>query len=232
MIDFMELGRDRLRVMAAAGADVVECERVLDKAGTNVVGELLPADGTFYEFDHCPPGDIYDSDTGSQYYYHSHRSGEHGHFHTFLRAAGMPGGLAPAPQSAVPEMADRDDTISHLIAISMDNAGAPIALFTTNRWLTGENWYKAADVEAMLERFDIDHAQMSWPTNIWIGAMLRLFRPQIVDLLQQRDLAVADQVAVRVGADLFEDRDVDVLSYRAISVADQIQAIDAALVSL
>jgi hypothetical protein len=229
MIDFEDLGRDRLRAMAAAGADVVECERVLDKIDANVVGELLPADGAFYEFDHCPPGDIYDSETGSQYYYHAHRPGEHGHFHTFLRAAGMPAGLAPAPQSAVPEMAERDDAISHLIAISMDNAGAPIALFTTNRWLTGENWYKAADIEAMLDRFEIDHAQASWPANIWIGAMLRLFRPQIVDLLYQRDAAVADLVAAQPEKDVFEDRDVDALSYRAISIADQIQAVDAAL---
>jgi len=229
MIDFVDLGRDRLRAMAAAGADVVECERVLDKADANVVGELLPADGTFYEFDHCPPGDIYDSETGSQYYYHAHRPGEHGHFHTFLRAAGMPDGLTPVLQSVVPDMAERDDAISHLIAISMDNAGAPIALFTTNRWLTGENWYKAADVEAMLDRFEIDHAQASWPTNIWIGAMLRLFRPQIVDLLYQRDAAVADLVAAQPEKDVFEDRDVDALSYRAISIADQIQAVDAAL---
>jgi len=51
----------------------------------------------------------------------------------------------------------------------------------------------------MLGRFRIDHGRPSWPTNIWITAMLRLFRPQIERLLRQRDAAVAD---ISVGAQI------------------------------
>ncbi|MEE8172364.1 MAG: hypothetical protein V3T62_05480, partial [Alphaproteobacteria bacterium] len=39
-----------------------------------------------------------------------------------------------------------DDALSHIIGISMDAKGMPIRLFTTNRWVTGEAWYKARDV--------------------------------------------------------------------------------------
>ena len=53
-------------------------------------------------------------------------------------------------------MRKRGDKISHLVAISMDKWGLPIGLFTTNRWVTAENWYEAADVVAMLDCFDID----------------------------------------------------------------------------
>ena len=47
----------------------------------------------------------------------------------------------------------------------MDRRSFPIGLITTNRWVTAENWYAADDVCAMLDHFDIDHAQHFWPTN-------------------------------------------------------------------
>ena len=99
MIDLSALGTEQLEAMAEAGLEVLECHRVLAKTGNNIVSEVLPREATFYELDHCPPGDIYDSEAHSQYYYHAHRSGEHGHFHTFMREAGMPEGVHPVEQS-------------------------------------------------------------------------------------------------------------------------------------
>ncbi len=139
MIDFSALGTARLEAMAEAGLEVLECHRVLAKTGNNIVSEVLPREGAFYEFDHCPPGDIYESEAHAQYYYHAHRDGEHGHFHTFMREAGMPEGVHPVAQSEPGYLKERDDRLSHLIAISMGRQGVPIALFTTNRWVTAEN---------------------------------------------------------------------------------------------
>jgi hypothetical protein len=229
MIDFSALGTERLEAMAEAGLEVLECHRVLAKTGDNIVSELLPREGTFYELDHCPPGDIYDSEAHSQYYYHAHRGGEHGHFHTFMREAGMPEGVRPAEQSESDYLKERDDRLSHLVAISMDRRGVPIALFTTNRWVTAENWYAAEDVCAMVDRFRIDHARPSWATNRWVGAMLRLFRPQIVELLQDRDTAVADWQKEHPDGDVFEDRKLDLPSRVEISLDEQIHAIKIAL---
>ena len=229
MIDLGALGTEQLGVMAEAGLEVLECHRVLAKTGDNIVSELLPRKGTFYELDHCPPGDIYDSKAHSQYYCHAHRGGEHGHFHTFMREAGMPEGVHPVAQSEFDYLKERDDRLSHLVAISMDRSGVPIALFTTNRWVTAENWYAAEDVCAMVDRFRIDHAQPSWATNRWVSAMFRLFRPQIVELLQDRDAVVAAWQKEHPDRDVFEDRKLDLPSRLEISLEKQIHAVRIAL---
>ena len=192
MVNLRKLPVEVLDSMATAGEQVLEYYRVLEKSGSNVVAEVLRGQGKFYELDHYPAGDIYDPETHSQYFYHAHREGEHGHFHTFLREEGMPADCRPAEQSEAPFMKERDDTISHLIAISMNHAGFPIRLFTTNRWITADNWYEAGDVIKMLDRFEMDLAAPSWPVNIWLTAMLRLFRPQIMELIRARDATVAN----------------------------------------
>ena len=92
MLNWDLLSQQDLEEMWSAGQQVLNCYRVLAKSNDNIVGELLKGQGTFYEMDHYPPGDVFDSETNSQYYYHAHRGGEHGHFHTFLRSDGMPAG--------------------------------------------------------------------------------------------------------------------------------------------
>ena len=92
---FDSLSREELESMAQAGQEIIEIHRILSKTGDNVVGEVLRGQGTFFEWDHYPPGDVYDHETHSQFYYHAHPSKqrfelEHGHFHTFLRPKGMP----------------------------------------------------------------------------------------------------------------------------------------------
>ncbi len=188
MVELADLPTERLEDMAAAGAEVLEVYRLLRKSGDNVVGEVLRGQGEFYEWDHFPKGDVYDPETHSQYYYHAHpaelRGGEHGHFHTFLRPKGMPSTIAPAPLADYAPPEGDNDALSHLIAISMDQYGYPIRLFSTNRWVTGEVWYAADDVIAMLDHFHMDLAYPSLPANIWITAMLRLFRPDIEELVR------------------------------------------------
>lgn len=225
------LGRERLEAMRAAGEEVRECRRVLLKGGLNVVGEMLRGQGEFVEYAHYPADDVFDADSHAQYYYHAHRGseGEHGHFHTFLRAPGMPAGVSPVPNAGDEPWPSGEDALSHLIAVSMDAYGEPIGLFTVNRWVTGDAWYPAADVIRMLGRFDIDHANPSWPANRWLGAMLRLFRPQIEALILARDAAVADWARTHPAVDVFEDRELEITSQIAISVEAQIAAVAAAL---
>ena len=215
--------------MAVAGAQVLECYRVLQKTNSNVVAEVIKDGGTFYEYHHYPKGDVYDNETHSQYFYHAHRPKEHGHFHTFLRKDGMPRNCNPVKQSKAPFMDNRDDTISHIIGISMNRSGYPTRLFTTNRWITADNWYAADDVIKMLDRFHMDLAWPSWPVNIWLTAMLRLFRPQIIELVHERDAAARRWQESHPGVDVFEDRDFDIASVRRISVEAQIERVNVAL---
>ena len=231
MVNLRKLSRARLETMASAGEQVQECNRVLQKGNSNVVAEMLRGQGKFYELDHYPKGDVYDSESHSKCFYHSHREGEHGHFHTFLREKGMPKDCRPVKQSEAAFMKERDDKLSHLIAISMNRAGFPIGLFTTNRWITADNWYEADDVIRMLDRFEIDLSWPSWPTNIWLTAMLRLFRPQIEELIRERDSTVADWQKKHPENDAFEDRGCDITSVRKISVEAQIKRVNQALMS-
>ena len=212
--------------MNAAADEILECYRVLKKGNANIVSEILKGQGTFYEWDHYPEGDVYDGETHAQYYYHAHREGEHGHFHTFLRKKGMKEDVKPVPYSGEAEWpTEEDEIICHLIAISMDSAGFPIVLFTTNRWVTGENWYDKADVINMLDGFIIDHCSPSWPANRWLTAMLVLFRPQIEQLILARDLKIIEWRSKTPDMDVFEDRDLEITSYLNITVEDQIRAV-------
>ena len=236
-IDFSSLSDEELRTMAEAGEEVLEIYRVLAKTGDNVVGEILRNQGTFYEWDHFPPGDVYDRETHSQYYYHAHPpdqrfDGEHGHFHTFLRPKGMPPWVKPAKVRNYTAPKEANDALSHLIAIAMTPQGFPFRLFTVNRWVTGEVWYSADDVITLLDYFKIDHARPSWPTNRWMTALLRLFRPLIVELVRMRDKTVEDWAKSHPQIDdILEDRALEVTSWADISIEEHVQAVGRALLA-
>ena len=225
------LPRARLEAMRAAGLEIVECQRVLHKAGLNVVGELLRGSGTFYEHDHYPQNDVSDAQSHAQYYYHAHRGleGEHGHFHTFLRRAGMPAWVAPLDVLHAEPWPSGDEALAHLIAISMDPYGKEIGLFAPNRWVAGDAWYPARDVIAMLGRFRIDHAWPSWPVNRWLGAMFVLFRPHIERLLLERDRVIGAWREKLPAEDVFELRELEILAHMPVSVERTLAEVRAAL---
>ena len=228
------LSTGTLEAMAVAGHEVVEVHRVLAKTGDNVVGELLRGHETFFEWDHYPPGDVYDSEFHGQFYYHAHPpdqrfENEHGHFHTFMRPKGMPAGIEPALVPGFKNPDDPDDELSHLIAIAMTKEGHPFRLFAVNRWVTGEVWYTAGDVASLLDCFKIDHTRPSWPVNRWISGMVALFKPQIVALLEARDRTVAAWVAAHPEGDVYEDRELEVTAFLDISVEDHVRAVARAL---
>jgi hypothetical protein len=232
-LDLAELPADRLKRMAAAGEEVLTVQAVLARTQDNVVGEILRHQGTFFEWNHYPKGDIYDGQTHAQYFYHSHgggeRDAEHGHFHTFLRAAGMPSEVCPAKRKHSADWPKGEDALTHIVGISMDIQGLPLRLFAANRWVTGETWYRAEDVIGLIDRFAVEHAQPSWPANRWVSAMVHLFWPQVVTLLRARDATVAAWQRSNPGTDVLEDRRLEVTSQVAISVDGQIRAVRAAL---
>lgn len=218
------LGQDRLN---RAAAEIAECTRILEKSGLNLVGEVLRGFGDFIEFEHYPPEDSYDPESHAQYYFHAHPPGErewsdYGHFHIFLRPKGMPAGCDPLPVADLAAEDSGNDRLSHIIAISMTNTGQPERLFTTNRWVTAETWYRAEDVIAMLDRVRFDTAWPSWPLNRWLSAFLVLYRDEIAQLLRQRDQAVAQWQQRHPECNVFEDRDLEITSARMIDLAEKL----------
>ena len=226
-----DLPRERLVRMRDAGYTVLAAWRALEKVGANVVGQCLAHQGTFYELEHYPRGDVFDEEFGAQYYYHAHRPdlGEHGHFHCFLRREGMPPGVTPVNMPAGTPRPDGAEAVCHLVAISMDDAGYPTHMFTTNRWVTNETFYSAADTLRMVDRFRVDHVYPCLATNQWITAMMQLFWPQIRLLLQERDRVIADWQGRHPGVNVYEDRELEITSIVPIDVDRQISLIEEAL---
>jgi predicted lipoprotein len=92
--------------------------------------------------------------------------------------------------------------------------------------VTGETFYAAEDVIAMLPDFRIEHTFPCLATNMWITAMVRLFAPQIAALLRERDKSIAAWQQQYPDRDVFEDRELEMTSYLPISVSRQITTID------
>ena len=218
------------KAMLAAGREVLEWRRIVTKTGDNMVGIVLRHGGSFYILDHYPKGDVFDPESHAQWYYHAHdkaeRPGEHGHFHTFVRGGGMPAGIEPAPLPDFVPKAERHDLVSHLVAVSMDQSGWPIGLFTTNRWVTAETWYAAHDVAAMLDRFDMAVDKPTWAVNRWLTQLLVLFRPEIEQLLQERDERIRAYQREHPDSNVYEDRRLEVTSQLAIDVEAQVARLE------
>jgi hypothetical protein len=138
----------------------------------------------------------------------------------------VPAGVEPAPLPDFEPKADRHELVCHLIAVSMDGSGWPTGLFTTNRWVTGETWYAAHDVTAMLGGFDMKMDKPSWSVNRWLTSMLRLFRPQIEDLLQRRDERVRQWELHNRGVNAYEDRRLEVTSQLPVDVEAQVRLLE------
>ena len=116
------------------------------------------------------------------------------------------------------------------MGIGIGANGVPIGLFTVNRWVTGETWFQASDIVALLDRYQIDKTEPSWPLNLWLTNMLILFRPTIEALIHERDQAILqwqrDHPEVE---NVYEDRNLEVTSYRAINLAQYVDELTSAL---
>jgi hypothetical protein len=228
------LPRDRLEEMHDAAAIALECQSVLQKSGMSVISEVLRGQGDFVIWERYPKGDIFDAETHSHYFYHSHTpdemtEGENGHFHIFVRPEGIMPDLKPwdLPGATVP--VEPGARFVHLGALSVDAFGNPIRLFTTNRWVTDETFYRAEDVIALIGSFRIGLAHPNWAVNQWLNAMVTLYRPQLEALLRRRDEVIVDWAARHSDADVLEDRRLQNTSETVVDMAAQIAAIEAAL---
>ena len=103
-----------------------------------------------------------DAQRGTRFYYHAHAAaermpGEHGHFHMF----------APSPAGTGP-------TFVHLVGLALDDRGRPLCWFTTNGWVTGEDWLPARRVAGLLAGFQAEVPGRLAPVGRWLSAMVRL----------------------------------------------------------
>ncbi|WP_435384855.1 DUF6969 family protein [Cupriavidus necator] len=101
--------------------------------------------------DHYPATDIREGETGAIAYYHAHaatkrKKDEHRHFHVFV-----PNGIRSG----------RGSGYSHLAGISVTARGEALRLFTTNRWVTEEDWLPARQIDTSGALVDCDDVHLS-----------------------------------------------------------------------
>jgi len=173
------------------------CEQILAKGSQNVVLETLRDAPAVELWSHYPPGDVYDPESGAQWYYHCHDTsadrGEHGHFHCFLRPQGGEG------------------PIHHLVAVGVDAYGRLVRLFTVNQWVVADQRADAETLISLLPRFDMQMPRPSYLVNRWLSAILRAYAPEIRKLIRERDVTLAAHKAPQ-GIDILEDRSLEVTS--------------------
>lgn len=180
-------------IRVRARQEMAYCERVLAKSGTRLLGRILPAAG-LTTWTHYPDPDIFDPESGAQWYYHCHDDspGEHGHFHCFVRPEGR---AAPA---------------CHLVAIGVDSHSRLTRLFTVNHWVTGGQWLDATATNALLPRFTIELATPDYLVNRWLTAVVTCHEDTIRQLNHQRDRRLSE--TGRPLADVLADRTLETLS--------------------
>lgn len=177
--------------------------------GGNVALAAMAGATECVEFRHYPLRDVVDRQNRTRFFYHAHGSRrrppeEHGHFHIFGH------GDSPADYF-------------HLVGISLDARGFPNRLFTTNRWVTGERWRSAAEVEKAIAGFQLTCKGRLAPVARWISALLNLYEPQIKKLVKRRD-AVMRRRSQKSGWDaLCEDRKLDVVTQCKLNLPEKVQ---------
>ena len=178
-----------------ADEEIRFCEAILAKSGTNVLLETLRDAPDVEAWSHYPAGDVFDPDSGAQWYYHCHApagdEAEHGHFHCFVRPQGP------------------DGPVHHLAAIGVTPHGKLHRIFTVNHWVVGDDWLGADETVPLLEKFDMQMARPSYLVNRWLTAIFVRYDAEIAGLIRQRDAVLAAHAAGDFTANLV-DRSLEV----------------------
>ncbi len=173
--------------LRSAHASLKAFSRVTNRSGSLLQSWVKKA--AVVEYDHYPTNDVVDGRSGSQFFYHCHRSAEteHGHVHLFWHATASGkrryfAGNKPNWGTTAP---------SHLFAISLDDRGLPVALFTVNLWVTDGHWFDAETTLGMVDRFRLEGVPGHVGSCAWITHFVRMYRPVIAELMHQRDQRLA-----------------------------------------
>jgi len=214
--------RARLKKMYEAGLKALAWIHLLEKRALSLDRALRSPGQMLRRHVHFPKKeDVFDEASSSLYYYHTHRGQEKGHFHLFLMEEGMP------LNSKALFSSSREESFSHLIAISLDNKGWPFKLFTTNQWVTGERWYKAEDVIGFTQKFHIQGEGDNWATSQCLSALVTFFGPQIEKLIIERDERLK-KLTYEKNAEtktVLEDTHIEVLSEMLVDISTQLKLI-------
>lgn len=177
---------------------------------TNPVLNLLGENPNIIENQKYPTGYLCFGSETWRAYYHCHAApnklmNEHGHFHIFAR---------------LEDEIHNSQAWSHIVALAMDNMGQPLSWFTVNHWVTGKTWKSANELNILLENLPIVRDESL--VEQWLIAMLRFYRANIQELLENRDAQII-VLKRRTGKEILEDSNYYELSTRSINLLKELK---------
>ena len=142
---------------------------------------------------------IKDPSTGHSFFFHAHRVGEYGHFHTFS--------------------VDRYGAAIHVAMISVNALGEPTLLCTTNQWVTGTRYVAAKDMDVHIKGFSISPSAYGQPDLVrFVSAIIRAHHKELMSLYTERDEWL-NRYRAKSTADPFKDTAHEILSSLPMGVA-------------
>jgi len=139
-------------------------------------------------------------------FYHCHEDGlrhenEHGHFHIFT------------------DVGNRQ--WAHVAALAIDVRGQPLHWFVVNRWVTDGPWLKLEQFLHQIES-STDDSQDAL-VGRWLHAMLKLYQPDLVELLQQRDEKLVEYASACNNESVFDIREIYTLGSKSIELQSMLE---------
>ncbi|MGB5260570.1 MAG: hypothetical protein WBO34_08630 [Gammaproteobacteria bacterium] len=176
------------RVERPPAALLFDCIQNMGAQRSNPVLELLRDVPEFILGKKYPQPALAFGEDGWRTYYHSHSMAgadvsEHGHFHLFTR---------------------NEHGWAHLAALAMDLEGQPSRWIMTNRWVTGSDWSDRNSllpaINALIPSGEPDVLRQ------WLVSLLKLYQPELGDLLDARDARIAGLREGRSKDEVLDDR--------------------------
>lgn len=204
---------------------VIESIMEMVQEGKPLMQRVLPEGSPLY-WEHYPDNDARSKSTLARWYYHVHPAGqrdddEHGHFHLFLHRTQL-----NDDSGEWSEPANKSETranVVHIAGLSINHSGIPRSWFVTNRWVTDEWLYPAEKVIEHLPLYDVDDTGEDATVNRFLTAMVAMYRPEITELLQERDRKFAEIGVSPENPGDWENKEHEVLGQIPIDLDEKLE---------
>lgn len=182
---------------------IIEIIENLHKEGSSLVLKTL--NGKKYVRDaetHYPNEEaIKDNETKCTLFFHAHRNEEFGHFHTFID--------------------DENGNLIHLVMISVNENGFPIAISTLNRWVTDDHFIPANKLKEQFLKFKMnDELFPDKRINQFISSIFTAYKIEIFNLFDERDNVIDNYISINAMVP-FEDDEIEILSTCKIDIYEK-----------
>lgn len=188
---------ERAKALSDAGNVLL----ALQKQKKNVISLVLQGRKFKRNVDHHypHPKGVHDENSGYRVFFHGHRNGEYGHFHTFIY---HPKGY------------------THLLMISLDKSGMPIMMSTLNQWVTNDVHLDEQELIEAYSNFSMDPGLFPDKRSYYfLSYLLKGYKTEIITLMKERTLALHSYFDIN-GKNPDTDENLEILSSFHIHPSD------------